>query len=826
MRQTTGKSFSRSQFYPYQIAVIFLLTLFIVTCACYPNSGYATGNIDTESQAVEKVVADRNFAQLSHKTTELSLKLLDMRAELKRLMKVDTVNKRFDELSQDKTKLEDQLKQLEVGTSYNLQKLLSVENELARTRLKVELAVLPVVNSIAKSDKWIDYWRAEEQDSLQWEKGLGPSSTLHVVQNKLNQFQTVFDDAQTELDTYLVPLLEVQNKADNLLVALHKIDLEIDTIFESKSGLNHRTPPLFSKAFVNQLDANLWHETLQNAGTVLRPDLNYLKPYTLQCIFAIFLFFFIYGSIYRIRQILLQSSDWMFLALRPFSLATLISLTTFIILCRDIGTLWEAIYRAIILICLWRLSGVLFKNDHRKKVINWLILLLFITYLFVLISMPMVLERLYIVAASIATIGIMIFYHRSDKLAVHRRVWMMNWLSLGFVVPLTIVILAEIIGKSDLAYQLFAASLKTLLALLTVWILYLCITGLFKTWLLYSPLLYLRNNAEQIFKMIHPLLHIMALLVLCISIPVIWHIYPTGYVALESLGRFGFTIGANRISLGVVISAIAVLYLAYCISRLVEITLLNTILPHRNIDRGSQVAIARLYNYAIILIGFLAALMTLGFNMTNLTILGGAVGVGIGFGLQAIFNNFASGLILLFERPIKIGDVIMVGDELGEVKKLGLRATVIKTLNHAEIVVPNSDLITNQVTNWTLQQRQVRVKVPIGVAYGSDVEQILKILIDCALEHPQVLSEPKPSALFVSHGPSSLDFELRAFVPDIDERPRICSELNLAINSAFADAGIEIPFQQRDLHLKTVSHEVQNIISEKIFSQGNKNNDK
>jgi len=178
--------------------------------------------------------------------------------------------------------------------------------------------------------------------------------------------------------------------------------------------------------------------------------------------------------------------------------------------------------------------------------------------------------------------------------------------------------------------------------------------------------------------------------------------------------------------------------------------------------------------------------------------------VGIGFGLQTIVNNFASGLILLFERPVKLGDTIEVGMQLGEVKKLGLRSTIIRTFDNAEIVIPNSDLIAGQVTNWTLAERKARVKIPVGVAYGSDIPKVLEILLTVAGEHPMILTTPAPKALFLAFGASSLDFELRVWIADFSDRRQVLSELNQEINSEFADAGIEIPFPQTDLHLRTV----------------------
>jgi small-conductance mechanosensitive channel len=195
----------------------------------------------------------------------------------------------------------------------------------------------------------------------------------------------------------------------------------------------------------------------------------------------------------------------------------------------------------------------------------------------------------------------------------------------------------------------------------------------------------------------------------------------------------------------------------------------------------------------------------MGFELKNITIIGGALGVGIGFGMQAIVNNFVSGLILLFERPIKVGDVIQLGDgQRGRVTNLGLRATTVQTFDKAEVVVPNGDLIASQVTNWTLGDRSMRLIIPVGVAYGSDVEAVIRVLMTVAEENERVLKEPKPMALFLNFGDSSLDFELRVWIADFNDRRIIQSDLIRQIDRCFREEEIEIPFPQRDLHLRSV----------------------
>jgi small-conductance mechanosensitive channel len=266
----------------------------------------------------------------------------------------------------------------------------------------------------------------------------------------------------------------------------------------------------------------------------------------------------------------------------------------------------------------------------------------------------------------------------------------------------------------------------------------------------------------------------------------------------------GFTVGSQKLSIGLMLTALGLLYGAFLISWAVQAILMEEVFTRRGIDPGARVSIGRLIHYALVLIGFMLALIALGFDLKNITILGGALGVGIGFGLQTIVNNFVCGLIMLFERPVKVGDTIELNTQLGQIKKVGLRSTVVQTYDNSEIVVPNSDLITNQVTNWTLAERLSRIKIPVGVAYGSDVPLVMETILQCAADNQIVLKSPAPKVLFVNFGGSSLDFELRVWVADYDTRMQVVSELHQEIDRRFRELDIEIPFPQADLHVRSI----------------------
>ncbi|MEN8160181.1 MAG: mechanosensitive ion channel domain-containing protein, partial [Myxococcota bacterium] len=265
--------------------------------------------------------------------------------------------------------------------------------------------------------------------------------------------------------------------------------------------------------------------------------------------------------------------------------------------------------------------------------------------------------------------------------------------------------------------------------------------------------------------------------------------------------------GSIAVSLGDLLAFAVTLVGAVALSRLLRTVLEDDVLPRIPTSRGVPLAVTSTVHYVVLFLGFLLAISAAGVDLNRVSLLAGALGVGIGFGLQNVVNNFVSGLILLYERPVQLGDMIEVGGLLGEVKRIGIRSSTVRTLQGAEVIVPNGNLISDQVVNWTFSDRRRRMEVKVGVAYGTDPERVLELLRQVAAAHPQVLDDPEPAALFLGFGDSSLDFELRAWTPLFEDWMETQSQVTVAVNRAIVEAGIEIPFPQRDLHLRTADGE-------------------
>jgi potassium-dependent mechanosensitive channel len=281
-----------------------------------------------------------------------------------------------------------------------------------------------------------------------------------------------------------------------------------------------------------------------------------------------------------------------------------------------------------------------------------------------------------------------------------------------------------------------------------------------------------------------------------------WEIAAADFFDAIRGATFGIRIGDITISVGAVLGAVLLFVIALVLTRIVQRWLEREVLPHTAIEPSLRLSIATVFGYIGFIIAFVLALAELGIDLQKIAFVAGALSVGIGFGLQAIVSNFVSGLILLAERPIRVGDQIAVKDEEGFVRRISVRSTEIETFERASVIIPNSDLITGVVKNWTHANTLGRVLIKVGAGYDSDPEQVRDILAECAAGHPQVLKVPPPAVLLAAFGDNALQFEVYCIVSDVAARGSVKSDIQFAILKRFRAAGIEIPRPQHDVRIR------------------------
>jgi small-conductance mechanosensitive channel len=286
--------------------------------------------------------------------------------------------------------------------------------------------------------------------------------------------------------------------------------------------------------------------------------------------------------------------------------------------------------------------------------------------------------------------------------------------------------------------------------------------------------------------------------------------------------RIGY--GPVGLSLGSVLAFGVTLYLSWQLARFTSFALDEEVFSRVRMPPGVPLALVTFARYAIFVGGFVAALSMVGFSWDRVSLLVGALGVGIGFGLQNVVNNFVSGAIMLFERPVRVGDRVQLDDLLGVVSTIGLRASKVRTFDGSDVLVPNGDFISARVINWTLSDERRRMTLPVRVAYGTKPRQVIEILQGLASANPEVLPEPAPEALFRGFGESALDFELRAWTESERGFLAVLSDLAVATGEALEAAGIRIPFPQQDLHLRNAP-ELGNALAEALRPDGRAESD-
>ncbi|MBW3469894.1 mechanosensitive ion channel family protein [Arthrospiribacter ruber] len=272
-----------------------------------------------------------------------------------------------------------------------------------------------------------------------------------------------------------------------------------------------------------------------------------------------------------------------------------------------------------------------------------------------------------------------------------------------------------------------------------------------------------------------------------------------------------FSIGDSSLTIGLLITLIISVTILFLLSEWIRRVLVNRVLKRYRIERGTRQSVGIIVKYILVIAGLFSIMQTNGIDLSAFGILAGALGVGIGFGLQNITNNFISGLIILFEQPIKIGDRIEVGDINGDVIKISARSTTVVTNDNISVIIPNSQFIDSQVINWSHNDRKVRFNFPVGVSYKENPEKVKKILLEVADQNEHILKTPAPDVLFDEFDDSSLNFILRVWTSEYVNKPRVLkSQLYFEIFRRFGEENIEIPFPQRDIHIISGAEKLNN----------------
>ena len=272
--------------------------------------------------------------------------------------------------------------------------------------------------------------------------------------------------------------------------------------------------------------------------------------------------------------------------------------------------------------------------------------------------------------------------------------------------------------------------------------------------------------------------------------------------AIDYMSKPFFELGKTPISVLTILTYLLVIAGFILLNRILRRTILRQILMRMGVDEGRRYTYLRIFSYVFMILGAVIAFQFVGIDLSSLVVIFGALSVGIGFGLQNITSNFISGLIILFERPIQVGDRVTVNDLEGDVTNIRMRSTTIRSLDNISIIVPNLDFVEKHVINWSYGDPKIRLNVKVGVSYGSDVDLVIDSMLRVAAEHPEVLKDPEPDVLLDDFGDSAWNMRLRCWIADPMRHPVVQSDLNIAIVRIFRKNNIEIPFPQRDLNFR------------------------
>ncbi len=759
-------------------------------------------------------VSAPDLADIIPKATKLSADLAALENRVSGLPDVSEFEKKYARIEENLKGPAAQLQQIKDAKDGRLNKLLEIRKIIEQENKLFEEINRPLSEAIRQFGAWRNDWLAEKQRWNQWQSTLLKDGDLAPLQSTFAKATDTIDRALQIVVSKLNSMLAAQERAGNVQAKIIAFSTELDALVLSvRSDIRvNISPPMFSLRYFSQYSNELWYALQKGLDETTRPDSRFFDQQGLIVFVHVFFCLLVIIIVYRNRQMLNESKRWWFLAARPFSTGLFFSTLALMWFYqyRGFQDIWRLAIPMAAGVSFARIIGALNPASWKIKFVYGLIIVLLVTQLLQVITLPIPLFRLYTVLTAI--VGLVFCWRCAGESVRQKDERFYRWPLRAGAFFLAFIIIAEIWGKQGLAEFLFTSLIRSTALVLGFMLFMYMIRGsiewVFRRSSLQRAAFFYRDT-DMIIRRVTLFVDVaLCGLLLIPAILLTWGVFDSLPAAIKGLLALGFNVGSQRISIGLVIISAGILYGSFLASWIVQKLLMEEVLARRRVETGVRVSIVRLVHYVFIFIGFVLALLALGFEFTKLTIMLSALGIGIGFGLQSIVNNFVSGLILLFERPVRVGDCIEIGGKWAEIKKIGLRATTVQTFDQADVIIPNADLVSNQVINWTLSNRRVRLIIPVGVAYGSDISLVIETLIASARENSKIAKEPAPQVLFLNFGESALEFELRVWVLDADYRLVVSSEIHQEIDRRFREAKIEIAFPQRDLHLRSVDESV------------------
>jgi len=653
---------------------------------------------------------------------------------------------------------------------------------------------------LGRLDKLDKTWQATLLSAKQPET---PPPVLQSVQSVVDSVERTRQAAQSARANVLDLQSRISEQEARVRTALTLIEQGENRAL--KSIFVRDSPPIWS------LQTSLGAEWEQNGGesfsSLLKASVAFIKrlPFTflIHALFIVLVAAALHWMRRRIRKLAEEKPDLQrvlpVLDL-PFSTAFALSILISPAIYEQAPRLIQALVATVTLIpTVAVLRRLLLRASY--PILNALIILYFVGILRVLTASLPVLGRFIflgqVLGATVFVIWVLRSWHLPAEAAqTHGLIWrtIRTVAKIGLVI-LPVAFLANIFGYVNLGNLLGIIFLRSVYLAAVFYTVIRIIEGLIIVALHVRPL-----GSSRVISLHRPMLQrracrLLEFLAFLFWLNLLLNFFGLRNPLIASIGaalNANLAIGSFNITLGGILAFLITVWASFLISKFLRFVLEEDVYHHFHLARGIPYAISTMLHYAILLLGFFVALGALGIDLTKLTILAGAFSVGIGFGLQNVINNFVSGLILLFERPIKVGDVIEVGGNVGDVTRIGIRASVIRTADGSEVIVPNGSLISSQVTNWTFSDRKRAVEVSVNVAGGADPQRVVELLKSTAAAHPGVAREPLPHVYVTNFSAGALTFQLRAWIDRYEDLAQLRSDLSLALNNALAREKIAI----------------------------------